>query len=560
MSHPCKHIAIAERCNSYASLLSSSMEANMELSWQLMCRCPCSMRLNLSLAVYSCRHVVKLHCHGVLLSPASMLEVIRFDLLLCSVSSTALALDPLNQYRAFLHHIAYWVLCLCMPTQDVKTLLAARPGDSALLKLQDVLRQRFQQQLQQLKEKREAEERQQQQEGEAQQEQGAEVLDQQQQVLLSQEQQQGAGLPSTGSGRAPTDGKAAAGAALGDGTATAVTAAATPTAAGDGGSGSEVLPGIKVVPMVIEDTDGSDSDPDSPRWEVAARSGSGDVGTAEMPALEDLVMASSLSSSPLLQPEQQQVKVEEEQSEPEGFGPSQAAASGSVAGVGPTPVQGDVLHTPGSSNNNEGTGATSSNSSSRVGVDMAAGEASASSSSGGSSPSSSGRQQSKKEQVAAAAAALSLKRLSQLDFKKQQQPRGPEEFLKTCKALQRAAVGGASSSSGVAKAASGQPYPLVQYLASIPPKSYGSVFKVGLNAEAIGLLVGAWQSLAEEEPRFVVESMEALSKVSRFGMCMGMASTDKGVVKGLQGVMQQLEESGVNSSRVGEFRKLYMVK
>jgi hypothetical protein len=409
-----------------------------------------------------------------------------------------------------------------------------------LLKLQEVTRERFKKQLEQeLRERKAAQEQQQQQENEQQEqdqnemgkgeEVTAESLDQQQR---QQEERVALGV---GAEAATANGGAEAAVTAGvPGQCAAAGSCAAAAAAGGGGASSsvEVVSGIKVLPMVIEDTDGSDSDPDSPRCGAEGAAAAEDVGTTEMPALEDLVMASSIAP-PLSLSEQHQHVAEGD----EDVARADCTTSQLSASIDPSPAVGG-------SRANGVANAPVSNSS-----------RSGSSSSG---PDGSSRQQSKQDKVAAAAAALSLKQVEQQPRVPSwiaTIPRGVEEFMKSCKALQRAGVANTGGAAG-----SGELSPLLQYVANIPPKSYGSVFKVGLSPDAISVLVGTWEGLVEQEPRFVVDSMEALSKVSRFGVCMGMASTMRGVLKGLQVVMLQLEEAGVDSSRLSDFRKVYMVK
>lgn len=94
------------------------------------------------------------------------------------------------------------------------------------------------------------------------------------------------------------------------------------------------------------------------------------------------------------------------------------------------------------------------------------------------------------------------------------------------------------------------------YVRLLEPSKYQSVIKRDLSDSVLELLLAGLEVVAVDDPGFVAEALQQLSRVERFGIVLPMAVRKKGVHASLQNMMQQLSAAG---EAVDALSKLYRV-
>jgi hypothetical protein len=144
--------------------------------------------------------------------------------------------------------------------------------------------------------------------------------------------------------------------------------------------------------------------------------------------------------------------------------------------------------------------------------------------------------------AAAAAAAISMAAKQRVLTA----PKTATEFLTTAKSLLSPAMG--------AKGAATEAQQLGEYVKLLPASQYGSVFKAGLDARDMPLLLRGLHEVGTRQGdlAFAEQGLAALSRVQRFGIVYPML--DRGSKGLVREVVEQLEAGGRD---VGELRRSY---
>lgn len=153
--------------------------------------------------------------------------------------------------------------------------------------------------------------------------------------------------------------------------------------------------------------------------------------------------------------------------------------------------------------------------------------------------------------AAALASGASVKLAQQQQQRVLTAPKSASEFQTTARSLFTAAAPAAAVGSNAPQ----QQQQLGAYVRMLPPSQYVSVFKDGLTAEHLKLLLqGLGQVSADGDVGFAEEGLAALAKVPRFGIVYAMV--DRGSKNVVGEVVGRLEAAG---REVGGLRNKYRV-